>query len=111
AVLTAELTGSGNLSGLPDPKLPSLPGVQVSPPQESSRQKIAGTRVDSTRSWTWTLVPQRAGRWTVPALEWVTFDPQTGAYRTLRTGAMALAATPATAPAPAAAAAAAKQPA
>ncbi|HXT20780.1 MAG TPA: BatD family protein [Thermoanaerobaculia bacterium] len=99
-VLTAELTGSGNLSGLPDPKLPPLPGVQVSPPQESSRLKVNGTRVDSTRSWTWTLVPQRAGRWSVPAIEWVTFDPQAGAYRTLRTDALALAATPAAPAAP-----------
>ena len=101
AILTAELSGSGNLSGLPDPKLPALAGVQLSPPQEASRQKVNGTRVDSTRTWTWTLMPQRAGRWTLPALEWVTFDPTSGAYRTLRTQPLALAATPAAPSAPA----------
>jgi len=99
AVLTADLAGGGNLSGLPDPRLPSLPGVQVSPPQESSRQRIDGTRVDSTRTWTWSLVPQRAGSWEVPPIEWVTFEPASGTYRTLRTPALALAASPA-APAP-----------
>jgi hypothetical protein len=98
-VLTAELSGGGNLSGLPDPNLPSLPGVQVSPPQESSRQQVDGTRVDSTRTWTWSLVPQRAGSWQLPPIEWVTFDPTSGRYRTLSTPALALAATPA-APAP-----------
>ncbi len=93
AMLTAELRGAGNLSGLPDPHLPPLPGVQVSPPQESSRASVQGTRVDSVRTWTWTLVPQHAGHWQLPPLEWVAFDPSKGTYGTLRTSPQALAAT------------------
>ncbi len=103
AILTAEISGNGNLSGLPDPKLAPLPGLQISPPQESSRQKVEGTRLESTRSWSWTLVPERAGAWSLPALSWVTFDPAKGAYGTVSTAAEKLAATPA-APAPPAAA-------
>ena len=95
AILTAEISGNGNLSGLPDPKLPALPGVKVSPPQESSRQKAEGTRIISTRTWTWSLAPQRAGAWSLPPLEWVTFEPARGAYRTVSTAALKLDATPA----------------
>ena len=102
AILTAEISGNGNLSGLPDPKLPPLPGLQVSPPQESSQQKVEGTRLESTRSWSWTLIPERAGAWSLPSLSWVTFDPAKGAYGTVSTAAEKLAATPA-APAPPAA--------
>ncbi|HET9766738.1 MAG TPA: BatD family protein, partial [Thermoanaerobaculia bacterium] len=80
AILTAEISGNGNLSGLPDPKLPPVPGLQISPPQESSRQKVEGTRLESTRTWSWTLVPERAGAWSLPPLSWVTFDPVKGAY-------------------------------
>ncbi|HEV8630198.1 MAG TPA: BatD family protein [Thermoanaerobaculia bacterium] len=108
AILTAELTGSGNLNGLPDPRLADLPGVQLSPAQESTRQRVDGTRVDATRSWTWTLVPRRAGQWRLPPLEWVTFDPVAGAYRTLRTEPQQLAALP-PAPVPAAGPAAASR--
>ena len=94
-ILTAELTGGGNLSGLPDPKLPPLPGVKVSPPQESSRQKVEGTRVVSTRTWTWSLVPERAGEWSLPPLQWVAFEPARGAYRTVSTEPLKISATPA----------------
>ncbi len=99
-ILTAELTGGGNLSGLPDPKLPPLRGVKVSPPQESSRQKVDGTRVVSTRTWTWSLVPERAGEWSLPALQWVTFEPARGAYRTVSTESLKISATPAAPAAP-----------
>jgi hypothetical protein len=94
-ILTAELAGNANLSGLPDPKLPPLPGVKVSPPQESSRLKIEGTRVLSTRTWTWSLVPERAGEWSLPPLQWVAFEPGRGAYRTVSTEPLKLSSTPA----------------
>lgn len=95
ALLTAELAGNGNLTGLPDPQIRPLPGVLVSPPQESSKQKTEGTRVESSRIWTWTLVPRRGGQWTLPPLEWVTFDPVRGAYQAVRTTEQKLAAAPA----------------
>jgi hypothetical protein len=101
ASLVVELTGSGNLSGLPDPVLPSLPGLQVTPPQDLSAQRVVGTRLESSRTWTWAIVPAREGRWQLPAVEWVTFDPVAGRYETLRTAPLALAALPAP-PAPAA---------
>jgi hypothetical protein len=81
----------------------------VSPPQESSRQSVQGTRVDSTRTWIWTLVPKRAGQWRLPPLEWVSFDPATAVYQTVRTRPLELAADaapPAPPPVPAAPAAA-----
>jgi len=98
--LTEELTGGGNLSGLPDPVLPPLPGVQVSPPQESTQQKLDGTRVVSTRTWVWTLVPERAGQWRIPPLRFVVFDPTSGTYDTLATSEQTLVAGPAAPPPP-----------
>ena len=95
AVLTVELAGSGNVSGLPDPALPRQPGLERSSPQESSRQEVESGRVESSRTWSWTLVPREAGEWTVPAVSWVTFDPATGSFQTVATAPQTLAATPA----------------
>jgi hypothetical protein len=102
AVLTVELAGSGNVSGLPDPSLPRLPGLDPSAAQESTRHLIEKGRVESSRTWTWTLVPRAAGEWTVPAFSWLTFDPASADFRTVATAPLTLAASPAPpAPAPA----------
>ena len=95
AVLRVELSGSGNASGLPDPRLPALPGLSTSAPQESIRHRTEGARVESSRTWTWTLVPRTAGDWQVPTISWVTFDPTSGEYQTVSTAPLALGASPA----------------
>ena len=94
ASFTVELAGSGNLSGLPDPTVPPLAGVELSKPQDASAQRVEGRRVESTRTWTWAVVPERAGDWELPPLEWVVFDPLAGRYETVATAPQALAATP-----------------
>jgi hypothetical protein len=100
AVLTLELVGDGNATGLPDATVPTMPGIQRSPAQESSRQEVVGGRIETRRAWSWTLVPTRAGSWQVPGASWLTFDPIAGEYRTVSVPPLSLTARPA-APAPA----------
>ena len=95
AVLTVELAGSGNVSGLPDPALPRLPGLDGSTPRESTRHEVVGGRIESQRTWAWALVPRGAGDWTMPAVSWVTFDPGAGEFRTVSTEPQRVAAAPA----------------
>jgi hypothetical protein len=100
ATFTVELAGSGNVSGLPDPHLPAQEGLTVSAPQDASAQQVEGRRVESSRSWSWVVVPDRAGSWQLPPVEWITFDPVAGSYEKVATQAQQIAATPAP-PAPA----------
>ena len=62
----------------------------------SVREVLSSARVVSTRTWTWSLVPERAGEWSLPPLQWVAFEPARGAYRTVSTEPLKISATAAT---------------
>jgi hypothetical protein len=87
---TLELEGSGNLAAIPGPELPPLAGVRRFPPRRESSVEGQGGSLRSRRSWSWALVPERAGSWELPSQEWSHFDPGSGTYRTLRTPALRL---------------------
>jgi len=82
ATLTLTLSGEGNLSGLQEPKLETPSGLTVFPPQQTGKDEIAGTTVRSSRTWSYSVVPDRAGRYTLPAPRIPYFDPAEGSYRT-----------------------------
>lgn len=100
ATLTLHLTGEGHFSGIADPRLEELDGLSVQPPAKSSDRSIARERVRETRTWHWTLVPEREGRWSIPPLSWTYFDPNAGEYRTASSEAIRLAAAGPSAPTP-----------
>jgi hypothetical protein len=81
ASLTLTLTGEGNLQGVTAPDLSALPGLKVLPPQQQGGERLVGNAVRGERSWTYAVLPQRAGSFpvTVPGIPF--FDPMTHAYR------------------------------
>lgn len=105
ATLTLTLSGQGNLQGVPDPRLPSLDGVRAFPPQKSGGEELQGTTVTGHRTWSFVLVPERAGTWTLPAVEVPFFDLEGQAFKSasspvLQLNAAAAAAAPAATTAP-----------
>ncbi|HVS03881.1 MAG TPA: BatD family protein, partial [Thermoanaerobaculia bacterium] len=94
ATLTLTLRGTGQLSGLPDPPPPELPGIRVLPPHEATDHQLRGQEILASRSWRYTLVPEGAGRWTVPPVRWTTFHPGSGEYEELASPPLALAVAP-----------------
>ena len=83
ATLVVRIEGTGHLGGIPDPELPKLSGLEIYPPAERAAREVRSGRIHESRTWTWTLVPDRGGEWTLPPLEWTYFDPREAIYRTL----------------------------
>ncbi len=91
ATLSLTLAGRGHFQGLPPPLLPELPGVRVFPPQQQSTEAVERRDVSGERTWSFVLVPERAGTWRLPPIEVPYFDPRQERYRTASATAPALA--------------------
>ncbi len=81
ATLTVTLSGQGNLQGVAEPRIASPDGLTLYPPQQQSEDTTRGTTVAGERSWTWVVVPDRAGRHALRVPEIPYFDPATASYR------------------------------
>ncbi len=80
ATLELRLSGRGHLQGVAAPEIPAIAGLQVFPPQQSGGDTIKKSTVVGNRVWSYVLVPDRAGRIALPALEIPYFDPAAGRY-------------------------------
>lgn len=81
ATFTITLSGTGHLQGLPAPTGPTLDGVRGFPPQQDSDERVVGNRVQARKSWSWVLLPDRVGHWTIPQTRMPYFDPQAEEFR------------------------------
>lgn len=90
ATLTTILTGTGNIKYLKSPE-PQFPvDFEQYTPAEDIRAHISGGSVSGTATTEFTFVPQSVGEFTLPAIEFVYFDPQSGTYKTASTQAITL---------------------
>jgi hypothetical protein len=81
ATMTLTLTGEGNLHGVPEPRLPDVAGLDVLPPQQNGDDRVVGTVVRGDRTWSYAVVPERAGDYLLPLPQVLFFDPETGGYQ------------------------------
>jgi hypothetical protein len=93
AALTLTLAGEGNLQGVTAPAL-TAPGLKVLPPQLGGSEKLAGDAVRGVRTWTYAVIPERAGSYEVTAPPIPFFDPRTHAYHMAAAPPLALAVRP-----------------
>ena len=95
ATLTLTLSGEGNLQGLPEPPMPRVEGLKVLPPQQEGEDRISGTTIRGSRTWSYPVIPERAGdyRLEVPGLPY--FDPAAQRYETAKVEPVRLTALPA----------------
>lgn len=99
-VLTLEVTGTGNVKALPEPRLPELPGVEIFPPNQESRVDVNQDRVGGMKRFRWMLVPQEPGMLVIPPIEYGVFDPEREAYIVLSSDTLRVSVTPAAIAAP-----------
>lgn len=90
ATLELRLTGRGHLQGVAAPEIPAIPGLQVFPPQQSGGDTIKKNTIVGNRVWSYVLVPDRAGRISLPALEIPYFDPAAGRFAKTATAPLEL---------------------
>lgn len=94
ATLTVTLSGRGNLQSLAEPEVAPPEGLTLYPPQQQSEDQTSGTTVSGERSWSYVVVPNRAGLYSLSVPEISYFDPWTGAYRVAATSALQMRALP-----------------
>ena len=73
--LTWRVQGVGNLDQLtlPDPPVPATWRVFANPPTLASSESSLGI---AEKTFTWTLIPDQPGQYTIPELDFPYFDPQ-----------------------------------
>jgi hypothetical protein len=94
ATLTVQLAGTGYLQGLPEPKVTAPSGLTLYPPQREGKDEIAGTTVRGRRSWSYVVVPGRAGSYQLDPPRVPYFDPVSREFRTATAPALDLTALP-----------------
>jgi hypothetical protein len=91
--LTVVIEGAGNVATLAPPAVEAPPGMDVFPPEEDRLINRGDVPLSGVRTFTYTLAPHGGGVFEVPALAWSYYDPEAGAYRTLRAGPFTVEAT------------------
>jgi len=92
--------GQGNINTIQTPSLPKMEGFKIYDSSSSvniskNRLVVEGEKVTET-----VLVPKKAGTYTIPALEFASFDPRSGNYKTLKTSPHTLVVKPGPEPEP-----------
>ena len=90
ATYSITVSGSGNLMliNAPQPDFPSI--FEVYDPQINDNIKKTDGGISGSRTFEWVLIPRSQGTFTIPAFEFVFFDPSTGQYVTKRIAAQTI---------------------
>lgn len=94
ATLTVTLSGRGNLQAAAEPRIEPASGLTVYPPQQQSDDRVVGTTIHGERTWSYVVVPDRAGRYELSVPEVPYFDPQSQQYKVASAPALAVQALP-----------------
>ncbi|MBM4396501.1 MAG: protein BatD [Deltaproteobacteria bacterium] len=95
ALLTVDVTGSGNLSSLRAPPVPPPPGMRVArvPASDLDETVVDRGGVSGRRAFQYLLTPEREGRFEIGRIELPHFNPVAGRYERSRTEAIRVVAT------------------
>jgi hypothetical protein len=87
--LTANIKGKGNIRAVRVAD-PVINGLQVLQPETHDLVEAPGERVQGTRTMTWLVVPKAPGVYTIPPLEFNSFDPAAQSYQRVRSAPLSL---------------------
>lgn len=82
--LRIQIEGTGNIATMQPPTIEPPASFEMYDPKEQTSISRDGTRIRGTKTFTYVLVPQRSGIYTVPPIVFSFFDPNEAQYRTLR---------------------------
>jgi len=82
--LTVQVEGTGNLATLSPPALDLPSSLQSYEPTVETDIERNDSQIRGTKTFTYTLVPQSAGRYDLPSVSFSYFDPDAGRYEILR---------------------------
>ena len=79
------VSGKGNIETVPDPTVPALPNMAIYAPQITDAIGVVDSKVQGSRAYEYVIIPSKEGRWTIPAMDYPYFDPQTENYQVAHT--------------------------
>ena len=88
--LTVRLSGKGNVSRLPDLKMPPLDHFKTYADEPVFQTRAGADGLTGSKTMKWALVPDRAGLYTIFPFTISYFDPEAETYRTQKTQPLAL---------------------
>lgn len=88
--LTVEIRGTGNIATLAPPEIDVPPEFDRFDPRQERRIDRQVNMLSGTKTFTFTLVPRSGGLFEISPVEWTYYDPERGAYQTLRSAAFPL---------------------
>ncbi len=83
--LHVQVSGTGNIKTVPAPTVPPLPNLGIYDPQITDAIGIVDSKVRGSRTYEYVIIPSKAGDWTIPAIDYPYFEPQTESYQVART--------------------------
>jgi len=81
--LTVEVSGTGNISIIGEPKVRVADGVKLLTPTVAEQVSREGGHVRGTKTYTYAVIPRADGLNVVPAISMSFFDPEGDTYYTL----------------------------
>lgn len=89
----ARIEGTGNIAILSPPNVETPTDLAVYEPVAETDLDRGGSVIRGSKTFTYTVVPQANGRYTVPPVTYSYFDPETEQYETLHSAPVTLYAT------------------
>ena len=83
--LRVQVSGTGNIKTVPAPTVPTLLNMAIYDPQITDAIGVVDSKVRGSRTYEYVIIPSKEGDWTIPAIDYPYFDPQTESYQVART--------------------------
>lgn len=88
--LTVKISGTGNLKLIEPPVIDFPPDFEVYDPKITANINNTVNGASGSKKFEYIMIPRHAGNYRISPIQFVYFDPQEKAYRTLRTPAVNL---------------------
>ncbi len=83
--LRVQVSGTGNIKTVPAPTVPTLLNMAIYDPQITDAIGVVDSKVRGSRTYEYVIIPSKEGDWTIPAIDYPYFEPQTESYQVART--------------------------
>lgn len=84
------VSGHGNLPSILFPRLPEIEGMRAFEPTVTEAIDVSSGHYGGSKTREIVLIPERPGRFEIPSLPWLYFDPVTERYERLETEAFTI---------------------
>jgi hypothetical protein len=92
--LKTKISGIGNIKSVGEPAMANLPDFRSYSSGSSENVSKDNYQVQGVKTYEQVLIPKRAGKYTIPPVEFTFFDPRTKNYQTLKSEPMLLSVLP-----------------